>query len=354
MKNQSHVKIEGAFDSEALRILRSIRGVDVVATEKRVGAVQTDAVIQGAGRDYRVVIEVKRYANAATAHQLASMAKYLPRGNGLVLLAGKTTADARHLLEEEGIGVIDGLGNVHVELPGLLLHLEGRRDSPLRGTATEPPTRLTGKAGTVAQALLLEPERQWKVADLAGTTGTSTGLAHRVLARLEREGLLLSEDTGPRRTRQVRDPAALLDLWAEEAVDRRTHRLKAFRLSREPRNLAAIVSEALQKSGIEHAVTGPAAALRLAPFVTAVPVTDVWVTDTVEMETAAEAAGAELVDSGHNLVLAQSAGNGPLVFRTDVDGISVVNRFRLYRDLLFDHRRGREQAERLRKEVIGF
>jgi hypothetical protein len=32
----------------------------------------------------------------------------------------------------------------------------------------------------------------------------------------------------------------------------------------------------------------------------------------------------------------------------------VVNRFRLYVDLLDDPRRGREQADNLRREVIGF
>jgi transposase len=354
VNNHELVKIEGRFESDALHILRSVPGVEVVATEQRWGDVQADAVIRSAGRAHHVVVEVKRYANAATAHQLLDMTMRLPRGVGLILIAGNTTAEARRLLEGRGVGVIDGLGNAHIELPGLLVHLEGRRDRPIKQTSAQPPTRLSGKAGIAAQALLLAPERRWKVAELAEIAGISAALAHRVLARLEREEIVAVEGMGPRRTRQLRRPEALLDLWAEEAIDRRVRRVRAFRLSRDPRSLADTVSDALQKAGIEYAVTGAAAALRIAPFVTAVPVIDMWVTDRAELTSAVELAGAELVESGHNLVLAQAEGDGPLAFRAKADDVSIVNRFRLYLDLRADPRRGREQAERLREEVIGF
>lgn len=348
------MKIEGSFESDALHILRSVPGVEVVATGQRLGDVQADAVIRSAGAAHHVVVEVKRYASAATAHQLLHMAVGLPREVGLLLIAGSTTVEARRLLEERGVGVIDGLGNAHIELPGLLVHLEARRDRPVKQTGPEPPTRLSGKAGVAAQALLLEPERRWKVTELAEVAEISTALAHRVLARLEREGIVAAQGAGPRTTRQLLQPAALLDLWAEEAADRRVRRLQAFRLSRDSRGLADAVSDALDKAGVEHAVTGAAAALRLAPFVTAVPVIDVWVTDRAELTAAAELAGAEPVESGHNLVLAQAEGDRPLAFRVKDDGVSIVNRFRLYLDLRADPRRGREQAERLREEVIGF
>jgi hypothetical protein len=45
---------------------------------------------------------------------------------------------------------------------------------------------------------------------------------------------------------------------------------------------------------------------------------------------------------------------GALAFARKVDAIWVANDFRIYRDLLRDPRRGREQAERFREEVIGF
>lgn len=43
----------------------------------------------------------------------------------MVLVAGESTADARRILRERGIGMVDSRGNAHIELPGLLVHVEG-------------------------------------------------------------------------------------------------------------------------------------------------------------------------------------------------------------------------------------
>jgi hypothetical protein len=192
------------------------------------------------------------------------------------------------------------------------------------------------------------------VQDLAEEARVSIGLAHRVLARLEVEGLVTAEGAGPRRVRRVSNPTALLDLWAEENRDRGVRRVRAYRLAREPRELTDAVSAGLATAGIEHAVTGAAAAARLAPFVTAVPVTEVWLGSVAPPEAAATATEAELVETGQNLVFVQANGDEPLAFRRTVDNAWVVNPFRLFFDLRDDPRRGREQADSLRREVIGF
>lgn len=99
------------------------------------------------------------------------------------------------MLKEHGVGVVDGAGNAHLELPGLLVHVEGRRR---RKEARRPrATRLAGKAGVVAQALLLDRDGLWKVHDLAERAEVSDGLAHRVLSRLETEAIVGAERVGP-------------------------------------------------------------------------------------------------------------------------------------------------------------
>lgn len=354
VKNGSIVKIEGAFEADALSVLRSVPGIEVVPLERLSNDVTADAVIHGMGSVHPVVVKFKRSANTAAAHQLLAFAERFPSDVALVLVASTSTKEARRLLEENGIGLIDGLGNAHIELPGLLLHLEPQHGRIAQKTEPAPPTRLAGKAGIIAQALLCDRQGHWTVADLAHRSSVSTGLTHRVLTRLEREGIVASRGAGPHRTREVRDHAALLDLWTEEASDRRVRRLRAFRLNRNPDDLADATSIALQQAGIGHAVTGPAVARRLAPSITAVPVTNIWISQRTELSDAANAAGAEPVETGYNLILAQAEADGPLVFRTELAGLMVVNRFRLYLDLLRDPGRGREQATRLREEVIGF
>jgi hypothetical protein len=326
--------------------LRQIPGITVLAEPPQPDR-KVDAHLIYSGVRRRVAVEVKQRANAATAWHLVQTAK--TRADvPLVLIADETSADARAILREHGIGVIDGLGNAHVELPGLLLHLEGRRRPRTTG-----PARLTGRAGLIAQALLLQPERRVQVTELAREARTSVGLAHRILARLEVEGIVAAEGRGPARRRRVTDAGALLDLWAEEQDDRPIRTL-AHLLAPGPQALVDGLAKGLGAAGIAYAITGAAAATLIAPSVTAVPVVEVWVAATVATGHLVDAAGADEVAQGHNIVFLQAKDDAPLAFRDEVRGVWVGNRFRVYADLRRDPRRGREQAEYLRHEVIGF
>jgi len=349
VKKQKSVNIEGAFGTEALRVLREIPGLTVVghpASPDR----RMDASVRYAGRRARLAVEFKQRANAATAWQLVHQAE-TDADTPLLLIARETTARTREILGEHGIAFVDGLGNAHLELPGLLFHLEGRKRS--RGTRIKlPPTRLRGKAGIVAQALLLAPERVWQVGELADEAQVSGALAHRVLTRLEREKIVAAEGAGPKRVRRVTNPTALLDLWAEENVDRPMRTL-AYLLAQTPGQLIHALGAGLERGGIAYAQTGAAAGSLVAPFITAVPVVEVWVQATTAREELCEATGAEPVTDGPNVVFLQAKDDAPLAFREQADRLSVVNRFRLYADLRQDPRRGREQAEHLRQEVIG-
>lgn len=324
--------------------------VEPTAFNKR----RPDIVIRAGDVTHVVEVKAQRLTNAAAAHQIIEYAQHLPEGTNLLLVARTTTEEARRLLEEHGIGVIDTQGNMRIKFPGLFLWVEGRLPPATREGQKEPPVKLTGKAGIAVQALLREPQREWQVHDLAKAVDISMGLAHRVLARLDRENLMEVGGAGPKRTRRVKNPTALLDLWAEELRDRGVKQLRAFRLARDPRTLAQTLSRALTEAKIEHAVTGPAGAARLAPFITAIPVTDIWVMDTVSLKDVAAATHADVVQEGQNIMLRQAPGDAPLAFRTKVDDIWTADPFRLFHDLRQDPQRGREQADRLRKEVIGF
>lgn len=350
VKIDGTVKIEGGFRPAALRVLRSIPGLAVVA-EPRWGDRRPDAVIHFAGTDLSVIAEFKTRANTATAWQLVHYAEAHP-DTPVLLIAEETTAAARAILAEHDIAVIDGLGNAHIALPGLLMHLEGRRRSPFEKT-TAGPTRLRGKAGVVVQALLLDTERPWQVHDVAECAGVSDGLAHRVLVRLEREGIVTTEGAGPKRVRRVTHPTALLDLWAEETTER-ADRILGFTLAPTPKRLITRLGAGLDRAGIDHAMTGSAAASLVAPFTTAVPVVDVWVGAAASTDELMAACKADPVTEGHNIAFLQATDDTPLAFRERTHGTWLANRFRIYADLRRDPRRGREQADHLRREVIGF
>jgi hypothetical protein len=355
VKNYPSVNIKGPLEKEATRILQEIPGVTVEVEPTLPGGRRPDILVRAGDVTHVVEVKVQRVTNAAAARQLADYARQIPGQTRLLLIARSTTDEARRLLEDAGVALIDSHGNMRVELPGMFLWSEGRAPgAEVARVPGQPPVRLTGRAGVAAQALLRAPQRPWKVNDLAEEAAISTTLAHRVLARLERENLVAAEGAGPHRIRHLTNPTALLDLWAEEMRDRKVRQVRGFRLARDPRTQAKALSKALDGANIEHAVTGPAGVAQLAPFITAIPVTDVWIAETTPLEDAAAAAGADIVNEGQNTILRQAVGDGPLVYREKVDGIWTANRFRLFLDLRHDPRRGREQADRLREEVIGF
>jgi hypothetical protein len=83
-------------------------------------------------------------------------------------------------------------------------------------------------------------------------------------------------------------------------------------------------------------------------------VTAVWVPVAIDPEDLRHATQVDRVEEGHNVVFLQADNDAGLSFRQQRNELWVVNRFRLYVDLLDDPRRGREQADNLRREVIGF
>lgn len=347
------INIRGPLERDVVRILGDAPSVAIEPTASKGNR---DIVLQAGDVERVVAVKAHRTVNAASAHQLIEHAKELPRRTPLIVVARTTTEDARNMLEASGVGFVDAVGNIRIRLPGIFVWTEGHRNAMRRDPdgAGRPPVKLTGKAGVAAEALLVEPNREWKVQDLAERGGVSAALAHRLLVRLEREKLVQARGAGPHRTRSVTNPSALLDLWAEEMRDRGLRQARGFRLARDPRGQAKTLSRLLVEAGIAHAITGAAGAALLAPFITAIPVVDVWVTETATLDDALDDVRAERVQDGHNVVLRQVHGDGPLAFRQRVQAVWVASPFRLFRDLRQDPRRGREQADRLREEVIGY
>jgi len=343
------VKIEGAFESEALRILREVPGL-IIAPLSPTDDACVAAVIQFAGERTRIAVQFRQRVNAANAWQYVHDAEIHPE-MPLLIVAVESTEESRAILRRHGIALADGLGNVHIQLPGLLIHLEGssRRQS---SAGTRPP-RLSGKSGVIAQALLIHLNRAWHINDLAEEADVSVGLVHRVLNRLEDEKVVTTEGTGPKKVRRVVDPPALLDLWAEEEKSRpiRSH---GFVLAQTPQQLIERVGSGLERAKIDHALTGAAAANLIAPFVTAVPIVELWATALASLDELYKQIGGEIVGDGANVTFLQEKDDTPLVFREKRKGQWVSNRFRIYVDLLGDPRRGREQAKHFRREAIGF
>jgi len=270
-----------------------------------------------------------------------------------IVVAERLTRSVRAALEDAGCSYADGTGAVHLELPGFLLHVEAPR-ARLKGTL--PPPRGIGAVGVrVVQTLLLQPEREWGVVDLADASGASTGEAHKVLQRLESEGLVRVAGTGRARHRRVVQPADLLDWLARVPTARRIHaRLNGYAYAPDPDALITRLSYKAHQSGITWALTGAAGARVMGvSAVTALPIAMVRVPTKPGLLEAAEALGVEPVDSGSNVLLVADVGavgthavirNGP---------VAVAPGVRVWLDMLSETR-GEDAASLFREAALDF
>jgi len=346
------VQLGPTFEADAIRVLRAIPELTVSQTHEPIPvaddmAPRVDALIMYGDTKTPVVIEFRSRVNPAVAHLIVNQAHVFRAP--MVVVAGAMTSRAQGILAKAGIGSVDGLGNVRLDLPGLLMRITGAK----RAKLYPPTTRLSGKSGLVAQAMLLDIDRSWHVSDLSRRCSVSTGLVSRILHRLEKEGVVRTCGAGPNKIRRLSNPSALLDLWAEEQHDP-PFRRPAFALAQTTDHLITSLCAGLDRADVEYALTGAAAAARVAPFITNIPLTEVWLASTSDTREVVSKLGGRLLETGPNIMFLQERNDGPLTFRAREGGVWMVNPFRLYVDLRRDPRRGREQSDHLRREKIGF
>ena len=355
MKNATSVKNEG-LAAWAGTMLRALPGAPVVG-EALPGS-PDDGSLWFADAGLVLRVEQKAHVDPVIAHSIEG--RNVGRSEPLLVVARTITSVAREILESHGIGYVDAAGNAAIDLPGLHVRTGSLARSGsftasaeiAAGRRSSSSPRLAGKAGLIAQALILEPEQAWTLDAMAERAGVSTALAHRVFSRLERVTVLAIDGRGPRKTRRVASPGALLDLWAEEAVEPKERRTPAYALMRG--DGARAVSSRLADRELPHAVTGVAAAARRVAFLTSVLVTEVRVTAARTPAEVAAAADARLVEEGANIVFVQGSDDAELRFRREVDGVWLAAETRVYLDALRDPRRGAEQAREYRSQVFGF
>ena len=222
--------------------------------------------------------------------------------------------------------------------------------------------RLSGKAGIVVEALIEVGRRQELVSqpEIAELSGSTQAWASRVFRELVREGALEVVGRGPAKEwRPKLDD--LLRLWISDggpspAVTR------MYLWTRTPSELLRAMGQ-IGKDGLPHAIGGVAAADLHEPTLTSVPLVNVWIPLSTPPEGIAAGLGAELVDSGANLLIWQAPGDPALRLAGPLDGwrsdapegfgpLSVVTPSRAAVEALQGTGRGPEVGENLRRRLV--
>ena len=306
------------------------------------------------GQEVAVGVQCKAQVYPKAALSEAYRARSLPGTH--LLAAPSLSPESRHILKENRVGYWDSGGSLYLELPWGLYYVD--YPPPTQPRLDRVPKNLyRGRTTQVLHTLLLEPDRDWKVSDLAESADVSLYTAHQVLDHLEKQLWVDKSGRGPQTVRRLTQPGKLLDDWASR------HQItdyQVYRFHRLIRGLAAQESALfglLEQASIceEWALTLEHGAQRVAPFVHHVPAAMVAIVPAdIPWAEVAPAAGFRSVDEGENFVFLASKERTPFLGRMKFDNAWVASPIQLYIDLFAWPRRGREQARHLRSQVLGF
>ncbi len=251
-------------------------------------------------------------------------------------------------------------GAIHLRVPHLAVDLP---EAPVRDVDQRRSLpSLSGKAGVVVEALIEVGRRHEIVSqpEIAELSGSTQAWASRVFGELVKAGALEVVGRGPAKEwRPKLDD--LLRLWIADGGPSPAV-TGMYLWTRTPSELLSAIGQ-ISEDGLPYAIGGVGAADLHEPTLTSVPLVNVWVPLSSPPEGIAAGLGAELVDSGANVLIWQAPGDpalrlaGPLDrWRSDApEGfgpLSVVTPARAAVEALQGTGRGPEVGENLRRRIV--
>jgi hypothetical protein len=217
-----------------------------------------------AGGTIRYLVEEKRHLRhqdvAVIVDQLNRRRADLPTEHAadrLLLLAPHVRAQQAAALERAEIDYLDLAGNVHLNAPGLFVHVEGRQ--PPREPTTGPGRPQKGWIKAV-MAILIRPDLvNAPYRALAEEADVALGTIAKCMNDLALRGLLLERKDG----RTIPDRQGLVALWVQAYVEGLRPKLKERRFqvrAEDKPQIWARLRAALAERGQPWALTGADAA----------------------------------------------------------------------------------------------
>lgn len=325
------------------RARTAVRAVLPSATEVQTltGDETADLVIQG--RPLRLY-----WAGEGWLRQIRSVLKDTRRHPDIVA-ARRMSPGAREALSKAGIGWVDETGAAEIAIGSIVVSRTGKSGKP------EPrPPRWTPSMLAVTEALICGTNPT--VAAVESATGLSTGSCATALRTLtELELLTADAKRGPTSARRIADEDALLDSYAFAATALAPKiGLQVGVIWQDVIAGLAEVGHQWDRAGLEWAVTGAAASLLVAPFLSTVQTAGVYVAarTMAELQAATERTGLKPIEGGR-LTLKPFPTVATARLAGETEGIRLAPWPRIYADLRTEGVRGEEAAEHLREVMHG-
>src|SRR5438309_10114379 len=300
-------------------------------------------------QEHTVVVEVSSLGQPrqirAAVTRLAEIRRELA-GAYPVAAAVYIGPQSARILKSHNLGYVDLSGNCYLAFENVLIEKEGKRN--LRPSTRPLKSLFAPRATRVARVLLAEWQRSWRLEELARAAAVSLGHGHNVVKRLED---LAWVERDERQRIRLAKPADLLEAWCESYTYRENEFATYFSPERITRRLIAEIVRLAEREGRRYALTMHAGASLVAAHLR-MPAIHCY----LEGDPAPIAAGLGLrpAEGDGTVYLLSPYDQGGFAGLLEKGGFKVVSVPQLYADLVHYERRGREQAEHLRREAMGY
>jgi hypothetical protein len=319
--------------------------------DSRVGEQTVDLLVRfRMGAEAKTLIcEVRPLGQPRYIREAITRLKNLPAehpGAYALAAAPYVSPQSAALLRRNGCGYIDLSGNCYLAFDSVLIEKEGKPN--LRPAARPLKALFAPRATRVIRALLVERERHWRLEELGRAVGVSLGHVHNVVKRLEDLDWIAR---GPGGRIRLQEPGALLDAW-REAYTYHANSLMGFVAPvGDKRRIMEGLARQATGLGLLYGFTLHAGASLVGPQVR-VPTVHCYVGG--DPEPLARAMELQAVEGEGSVFLMTPYDHGVFYAPLTKGGLRVVSLPQLYVDLYHYERRGREQADKLRRDAMAF
>jgi Transcriptional regulator, AbiEi antitoxin, Type IV TA system len=320
-------------------------------SDARIGTQTADLLVKFnlGEREHTLVLEVSDLGQPRQIREAVTRLNEVRReapGVTPVATAVFISPQSAAILRRNNLGYLDLSGNCYLAFDNVLIEREGKRN-------TRPSTRplkslFAPRATRVVRALLADRQRSWRLDELAPRSEVSLGHAHNVIKRLAE--LAWVERDEHQRIR-LSKPADLLEMWTESYSYRRNEISSYFSPERVTRRLMLEIARTAEAEDRRYAFTIATGASLVAGGIRA-PAIHCY----LEGDPASTAGALSLrpAESEGNVHFLTPYDDGVFYGILEKGGVRVVSLPQLYVDLFHYERRGRQQAEHLRREAMGY
>lgn len=263
-----------------------------------------------------------------------------------IIVAPYISERGRQICKENNVGFIDLAGNCYLRFNNVLIEKTGKNN--IKKEKKVLRKLFSPKSTRIIRTLLQQPKKDWTLKDLSTSSNISIGQAYKVVEALESNEYI--RKTKERKI-ELTKAGELLDAWANSYAFSKNKTYTYYSFEKNPTRLMQKISNTAKQHKLKYAMTMHSGASLIAPFVR---FTDVYFYFMGDVEEWVERLGLKPVEFGGTVHLMEPFDEGVFYRWQTVNNLQVVSNIQLYIDLYNYPTRGREQAEFLRKEKIGY